>query len=293
MTHNIPLDHVQKYTKSISDNKRTEVANLQNYIQEVLGDHHTFLQGSYKNDTSTSDINDVDIIAVRIKTYSGTYSSVATSNSILWNQIFSEIEQKLRSNPGRYQWTVARADKCIEVRTTSFKADVVPAVQIDPSLKNDNIAIYSFKRGAEKVNFPDTHYKNGVSKHDATNQNYKPIVRMFKNWASNVFGESNVTSSYHIESLVYNSPNEKFYDDHAESFILIGDHIVKLLKQRNNLPIIINSVCGSEDITANWDLADRQMFCGLLEKSIEHALNAYKSGSQNDAQNHWAKAFNL
>lgn len=287
------MAHVQKHTKSISDNKRTEVANLQNYIQEVLQDHHTFLQGSYKNDTSTSDINDVDIVAVRVNTYSGTYSSVPVSSSVMWDQIFSEIEEKLRQNPGRYQWTVTRVDKCIEVKTASFKADVVPAVQIDSNLKNDNIAIYSFKKGVEKVNFPNTHYKNGVIKHDATNQNYKPIVRMFKNWATNHFGESDIVSSYHVESLVYNSPDDNFYDDHVASFVLIGGHIVKLLKQRNILPVIIKSVCGSEDITTNWDFINRQAFCDALDKSVNHALNAYHSSSQHDAQGHWAKAFNL
>lgn len=293
MTHNIPLAHVQKHTKAISDTKRTEVANLQNYIQEILGDHHTFLQGSYKNDTSTSDINDVDIVAVRVNTYSSTYSSVPVVSSIMWDQIFSEIENKLILNPGKYQWTVVRADKCIEVRTSSFKADVVPAVQINQALKNDNIAIYSFKNGIEKVNFPNTHYKNGIAKQDVTNQNYKPMVRMFKNWASNHFGGLDVVSSYHIESLVYNSPNNIFYNDHAASFALIGGHIVKLLRQRNLIPTAIKSVCESEDITANWYLSNRQTFCDVLDKSVGHALNACQAGSQYDAQNHWSKAFNL
>lgn len=293
MTHNIPLAHVQKLTKAISDTKRAEVANLQNYIQEVLSSHHTFLQGSYKNDTSTSDINDVDIVAVRPNTYSGTHSSVPVSHLIMWDQIFSEIENKLILNPGRYRWTVKRADKCIEVRTSSFKADVVPAVQVDPVLKNDNIAIYSFKNACEKVNFPNTHYKNGVAKHDDTNQNYKPIVRMFKNWATNHFGESDIVSSYHIESLVYNSPKDNFYNDHAASFALIGSYIVKLLRRRNVTPVVIKSVCGSEDITANWSLSNQQVFCDILDKSVTHALNAYQAGNQYDAQNHWGKAFNL
>lgn len=293
MTHNIPLEHVHKHTKSISDTKRTQVANLQNYIQEVLENHHTFLQGSYKNDTSTSDINDVDIVAVRISTYSRVHSSVPVSGSIMWDQIFSEIEERLRQNPGKYTWTITRADKCIEVRTSSFKADVVPAVQVVSDLKNDNVVIYSFKKGVEKVNFPDTHYKNGIAKHAVTNQNYKPMVRMFKNWAANHFDESDIVSSYHIESLVYNSPNNIFHDDHAGSFALIGNHIVKLLKQRDVVPLIIKSVCGSEDITANWGLSDRQIFCSTLEKSVFHAFDAYEASNSYDAQNHWAKAFNL
>ncbi|MEK7522255.1 MAG: hypothetical protein AAB569_01630, partial [Patescibacteria group bacterium] len=66
MPHNVLPSDIQKHTKGISDTKTTQVSNLQNHIQEILGDtHHTFLQGSYKNDTSISNINDVDIVAIR------------------------------------------------------------------------------------------------------------------------------------------------------------------------------------------------------------------------------------
>lgn len=292
MSHNIPIANIQKHTKSISDTKRTEVSNLQNYIQELLGDtHHTFLQGSYRNDTSTSDISDVDIVAVRVNTYSGTHSSVVVSNSIMWDQIFSEIEAKLK-NQSKYSWTVERKDKCIEVKTSSFKADVVPAVQVERDVKNDNITIYSFKSDLEKINFPTTHYSNGVAKHTSTKQNYKPTVRMFKNWALNHFEGLDIVSSYQVESLVYNSKDEKFCNDPATSFILVGQSIVYLLKQRNVLPIAIKSVCGSEDISKNWDINKRQIFCDTLESSVTHALTAYKDTGSNSLY-YWNKAFNI
>lgn len=292
MSHSIPIDHIQKHTKGISDVRRTQVANLQNHIQEILGDtHHTFLQGSYKNDTSTSDINDVDIVAVRLDTYSGEYSSVPVTGYVMWNQIFSEIEAKL-NNQNKYQWTVTRADKCIEVRTSSFKADVVPAVQIDRETKNDNIAIFSFKSGKEKVNYPNTHYENGVAKHNATKQNYKPLVRMFKNWIANHFADTDVVSSYHMESLVHNSPNDNFVNDHALSFLLVGNHITNLLSQRNAIPLRIMSVCGTEDITANWNIGSRELFNAQLKESLDHGLTAYKASSGSEAERNWNNAFN-
>ena len=98
MAHNIPLQHIEKHTKAISDTKRTQVANLQNHIQQILGDtHHTFLQGSYKNDTSISDIKDVDIVAVRTTTYSSVHTGLSFPTSIPGDTIFSEIESKLRN----------------------------------------------------------------------------------------------------------------------------------------------------------------------------------------------------
>lgn len=295
MPHNIPTVHIQKHTKGISTTKRTEVANLQTYIQGLLGDtHHTFLQGSYANDTSTSDINDVDIVAIRKTTYSSVHTGLSFPTSIPWETIFSEIEAKLK-NQNRYQWTVVRSEggKCIEVRTSGFKADVVPAVQIDADAKNDPIAIYSFKTGIEKVNRPRTHIENGVAKHDATNQNYKPTVRMFKNWANNHFGDMDIISSYQVESLVYNTPNENFHNDHAYSFLFVGNHIAELLSQRDTLPIRINSVCGTDDITANWDISARQSFKNKLKESLLHGLSACKASTIQEAQNHWDNTFNV
>ena len=103
---------------------------MQNYIQDLLGKaHHTFLQGSYRNDTAISDINDVDIVAIRLTTFSSLHSGRRFPSVISWDAIFTEIEDKLR-NQRRYNWTVTRDDKCIKVRG-AFNADVVPAVQVN------------------------------------------------------------------------------------------------------------------------------------------------------------------
>lgn len=293
MAHKIPVHAVKKHSKGVSDSRTTQVSNLQTHIQNILGDtHHTFLQGSYKNDTATSDINDVDIVAMRLRTFSSTHSPIQTVSVIPWDSIFTEIEQKLKSDK-LYQWTVVRQDKCIEVRTSDFKADVVPAAQVYSDQAEDPVVIYSFKHGTEKVNYPRTHYKNGVEKNRLTNGNYKPVVRMFKNWAANQFGDVDVASSYTIESLVHSSPNDNFSDDHAASFLVVSNHIVDTLSQRDILPVRIMSVCGSEDITSNWDFTSRQLFKTKLNESLLHGLNAYRATTEQQALNHWDKAFNL
>ena len=293
MSHKIPAHTANRYTISISDTKRTQVSNLQNHIQEILGDtHHTFLQGSYKNDTSISDINDVDVVAVRLTTYSGVHSQVRFPSSISWDAIFTEIEHKLR-NQRLYTWTVTRKDKCIEVRTSSFKADVVPAVQINQNHLEDPIAIYSFNNDHEKINYPRTHWRNGVAKHASTNSNYKPTVRMFKNWNAAHFDGLDVVSSYHVESLVYGAPDNLFNNDPVTSFILVSNHIVKALAQRDVMPVIIHSVCGSEDITANWDFGSRQLFKTTLGNAHSTALAAYNAGTIQDSERYWDLTFNI
>lgn len=288
MPHNIPSADVEKHTKPISTTTRSQVAELQNHIQEVLENHHTFLQGSYKNDTSISDINDVDIVAIRTTTFSSVHTGRSYSTSIPWETIFSEIETKLKGQT-RYSWVVKRRDKCIEVITSTLKADVVPAVQIHDDVTSDPIAIYSFKTGLEKANQPRTHYENGVIKNAATNNQYKPVVRMFKNWVVNHFGEDAPLSSYQIESLVHSAPNDYFKNDLAESFLLVSSHILNSLNQNSS----VISVCGNEDITANWDITKRKLFMSTLGKSFLSVQEALKATTVADAQKYWNNAFHL
>lgn len=293
MPHLIPDTLIDSLVAGPSATKITQVANMQNYIQSLLGStHHTFLQGSYKNDTATSDINDVDVVAVRLSTYSGTFSPVRLDSMIFWDQIFSEIEAKLR-NQNRYTWTVERGDKCIKIRGV-FNADVVPAVQVGHDHTVDPIVVYSFRDGTEKINHPRMHYENGVEKNHVTNGNYKPMVRMFKNWAQNHFGDNKgIISSFKTEALVHGGHDTHFSDDYATSFLDLADGIVKQLNLRSLMPVGILSVCGKEDISANWNVTGRSVFASQLQQSLVHARAAHSATSAHTAEQHWRNAFNL
>lgn len=289
----IPENLIESLLKCPTPTTIERVSNLQKYIQELLGDtHYTFLQGSYKNDTAISDINDVDIVAVRRNTYSGSYSLYRCDQSILWHQIFSEIEQKLE-NQSKYDWIVTPGDKCIKIRGT-FNADVVPAVQIGESCEEDPIAIYSFRSKKEKINYPRVHYENGVQKNKLTSGIYKPTVRMFKQWVKNHFGEQkNIISSFKIEALVHGMENEKFFDDYPTNFVIISKSILIKFNQRSLLPFAIPSVCGKEDITADWDITGRNVFLNKIRESSDLAYAAYLANTSSSAEDNWKKAFNL
>ncbi|PIT88665.1 MAG: hypothetical protein COU29_02770 [Candidatus Magasanikbacteria bacterium CG10_big_fil_rev_8_21_14_0_10_36_32] len=290
--HNIPSDLIEPLVKGPSPTKTTQVANLQNYIQELLSNtHHTFLQGSYKNDTAISDINDVDIVAVRLTTYSGTFSSMHFEQSIPWEDIFSEIERKLRSQT-RYTWTVTRGDKCIKIRGT-FNADVVPAVQIGQDHLVDPIAVYSFRDGREKINYPRDHYENGIQKNDLTDGKYKPVVRMFKNWVKNHFPDNNIISSFKTEALVHDVETSNFRDDYGIGFYIIADAIIQKLCQCNVLPMRLPSVCRQEDIGANWGTSERNQFLQRLQESNNYVLHALRETTVIGATENWKRAFNI
>ncbi len=293
MPHKIPEHHIERLTKGPSDPKIKEVAALQNYIQELLSyEHHTFLQGSYRNDTAVADINDVDIVALRKTTYSSVHSPYTFSTSIAWDDIFSQIEAKLKAQT-KYQWTVTRGDKCIKIEG-DFDVDVIPAVKIDPDHTTDPISVYSTKSGIEKQNFPRLIYENGVAKNAQTVGAYKPTVRMFKNWALNHINDDKTISSFKIQALVYGVTKEKFhFDDPAATFIIVGHEILKALQPIGQFQPPVWSVCGSEDINVGWDPALRAQFVEKLNVSLDHALSAYSAQHPTLAEANWKIAFNL
>ncbi len=294
MPHNIPQTIIDQLSRGPAATTTARVAALQNYIQGLLGDtHHTFLQGSYRNDTAISDINDVDIVAVRLTTFSGSHSPHAGGNPLIgWETIFSEIEQKLR-NQRLYDWTIERGDKCIKI-SGAFNADVVPAVLYGRDPQEDPIVVYSFRDGFEKINRPRQHRENGVLKQRATGDHYKPTVRVFKNWIRNHFADDKDTiSSFKMEALVHAGDNANFYSDYPASFILLGHEMLNKLTQRTLTPTPILSVCGHEDITGNWNAIGRNNFTNQLRESLDYAGRAYGATSMNDSEDYWRRAFNL
>lgn len=290
--YSIPENLIEPLIKCPPPTTVERVSSLQQYIQDLLGDtHHTFLQGSYKNDTAISDINDVDIVATRLKTYSGIYSLHPISSWILWDTIFSEIEQKLR-NQSKYNWTVTRGDKCIKVRGV-FNADIVPAVQVGDDHLVDPIAIYSFRSGKEKLNYPRVHYENGVQKNKLTDGKYKPTVRLFKQWVKNHFGEQkDIISSFKMEALIHGMDNRQFFDDYPANFIIMANTILTKLNQGGSLPVI-PSVCGKENIVANWDASGLNIFLNKIRESLILAYTAYSADTLASVEDNWKKAFNL
>jgi hypothetical protein len=293
MTHFLTTNETQKYSKTISSTKQTQVSNLQNHIQQILSDnYHTFLQGSYSNSTAISEINDVDIVAVRKNVYCSNHSPVIPSiinpRDFPWEEIYKDVIEKLQ-NQNLYNWTITIKEKCITVETTSFKADIVPVVQVHEDILQDPVSIKT--SSGNQLTYPRDHKGNGILKHGATDQNYKPMIRIFKNWVKARL-DKDVVSSHKIESLLHSVDTSLFSNDHLASFILISDTIIKKLQQRNSIAVIIPSVCGNEDITSNWDYNCRNTFLNELIKARDLAMQSWESSSAAEATKYWNQIFN-
>jgi hypothetical protein len=290
LPHLIPQSAIEKYSRCPSNTTITTARLLQEQLRDLLGNgYETFLQGSYKNDTATRDLDDVDIVAIRKQTFSGSFGTHAASlPQISWDSIFSAVEQTIRAHPN-FTLSVTRGDKCVKVES-SLNVDIVPAVVVT-TFEDDPIAIYSWRGGRERPNSPRIHYANNVEKHQRTGERYKPVVRMLKTWARNHFGESQeIAPSFYLECLVYNVPDSYFLPDTAERFYRTLSFGVSLSYSNHR----ILTVAGEKDVLQEneWSSQNFAAFQSRLADSYRHVQSALNASTQVLALKYWQMAFN-
>jgi hypothetical protein len=93
------------------------------------------------------------------------------------------------------------------------------------------------------ANFPKQHSSNCTKKHQATGNNFKPIVRIFKNMRSrlveNGIIEEGAAPVYFIEGLLYNVPNRCFSGSY-------GNMVFNILMWLHQTPDHANFLCANE-----------------------------------------------
>jgi len=245
-------------------------------------DFEVYLQGSYKNDTNIRGDMDVDL-AVQI-------------NSTFYCNLSEEQKRYLGLLPASYGWndfksdvlsvlkdyydllTITEGNKSIKVEATSGRlpADVVVCAQYR---RYKSLNIYDYVEGMtfwtknenrQVINYPKIHYDNGVNKHQITNNQYKPTVRVFKNIRNyleeNYHISDSLAPSYLLECLLYNVPDDKFIGDYRDVFC----NIVNCLNKDN----LEDYICQNEqlklfgDTPEQWSLYDVEIFMQKLIKLL-------------------------
>jgi hypothetical protein len=278
--HNISQSLIDRYSAGPSTSKTTQVANLQTTIREVLGDDYdTFLQGSYRNGTAIADINDVDIVARRKATN-------APLSAATWESLFNTIARKLRDSH-RVSGTVSLGDKCVKLKGTSFNADIVPAVAIGDFTK-DPIAIWSRRQKRQRPNYPRTHYDNGVKKHSATSEAFKPTVRLFKRWARQYSSLAETAPSFYIECAVHAVSNGKFSTYLPLSSAEVGREICGWSRSK-----VVYSVAGDKDVLVKdeWHPDKFEAFQATLVPDLRYVVRAMNASTMEEANRLWKLAF--
>lgn len=270
---------------------------IKNIIKESSfsrkNDLDIFLQGSYANTTHIRADSDVDIIVLLKTVWNANTSKLSQSDKSVYDANTSNSEyghHQLRDDLVRIF-----GDKVVSVGNKSIvlnlgngylKADVIPCLSYRIYHSFSNSSKYSYtegvsirkKDGTIIHNFPKQHIENGTKKHQATNEYYKKIVRIFKNMRNKLIEEGklkqNVAPSYFIECLFYNVPNNNFGNDLQSSVL---NSIKWLLDNNGNLS---NSKCqneitqlfGSEE--TQWNTTDCHTFLIAISKLFVGGQNA-------------------
>lgn len=187
------------------------------------------VQGSYANNTNVKANSDVDVAVIQEDVFNTEYRAGVTdsnygfSNSgYVSNQYKKDVydDLVLYFGTGSIEWN----NKCLSIEGNSYRtdSDAVPArrnrdYRNDYGNRSENyvggIRIVP-DRGEAIVNYPEQHIENGRDKNNSTNHYFKKNVRIIKKMRylmkDNGINSAERISSFMLESLLWNIPDQKF-----------------------------------------------------------------------------------
>jgi len=215
--------------------------------------YEVFLQGSYGNDTNIYAESDVDVV-IRLDsiyhydTSALTPQELAAFNTALIPGTYSYADYKghvVAALQESFAADVKSDAKAIKIKANGNRrsADVIVATefrryysgQFGPQYQT---GICFFDSAGNRIaNYPKQHSANSTTKHQATNQWFKPMVRILKNMRGKLVDdrliEKGSTPSYFLEGLLYNVPKDKFGTSYGDTFVAAMNWILKA--ERNKL----------------------------------------------------------
>ena len=207
-----------------------------------------FLQGSYGNDTNTYAESDVDVVIRLDSIYHYDISALNAQEVAAFNSssvpgdypyadykahVIAALEESFGSSD------VQPGKKAVQIKAKGNRrsADVIVATQFHkyysgawPLRYEPGICFFT-SNGERIVNYPKQHSDNCKTKHQATNEWFKPMVRILKNMRTKLVEDGAIADasapSYFIEGLFYNVPNDKFGTSYGDTFVAAINWILK------------------------------------------------------------------
>jgi hypothetical protein len=228
-----------------------------------------FLQGSYGNDTNIWAESDVDVVIRYDGAYyhdiqtrpldeqMAYYAAFPNKGTYSYDDFKEHARQALVSAFGQ---SVKPGSKAIRIEASGNRrnADVIVAFQYRRYYKFKSIyddshvtgMCFYLSDGTQVANYPKQHSDNLTTKHQATNSNFKPMVRIFKNARSKMIEDGLIAKgsapSYYIEGLLYNVPDDQFVGDYQDIFLNILNWLYKT-QDRTAF------VCANQQYYLLWD----------------------------------------
>jgi hypothetical protein len=246
----IPLAQLETWSGqgSIAQSKAT-YATVKSALEDANANYtdrnfKVFLQGSYGNDTNIYAESDVDVV-IR---YDGTFyhdikerpadeqaafhAAYPNSGTYPYSDFKEHVRQALRAKFGN---SVKPGTKAIRIEANGNRrnADVIVAFEFrryykfKASYDESHVTGMCFflSDGTRVANYPNQHSANLTTKHQATGNKFKPMIRIFKNARSKMIEDGLIgdgsAPSYYIEGLLYNVPNGQFVGDYQDIFLNI------------------------------------------------------------------------
>jgi len=251
-------------------------------------DYEVYLQGSYRNDTNVRADSDVDIVVQYNAIFGHNISALPAAQSQLFDAQFSNaiylwvhfrthVLMALRAYYG--YGSVTEASRCLKVAAAPGRVpgDVVPAIPFRNYgyFYGQNGQSYSEgirfedQNGRVIVNYPRQHYDNGVAKNSAgrTAGRFKRTVRMLKNARTRAvergFLADGVASSYFLDCLIWNAPDNLFAENLQNTYCGIVNHLNGAVLTGYSCRNGIVPLFGTSP--EQWtDLKARQLLAGLV-----------------------------
>lgn len=211
-----------------------------------------FIQGSYANNTNVRTQSDVDIAVVQEDIFKTEYRSltssypqadsdygfyvVPTKEKTFKDEVQECLEQKFGKD-------VERKNKSIKIHGNTYRkdADSVPCCRYRDYRGDYHKDVNNYipgvvitpDHGSRIINYPEQHIANGRKKNIDTNRYYKKMVRIIKKMRYLMcdygYEEADKVSSFGLESLLWNLPNDLFmkYSTYRFEFGEIVEYLYK------------------------------------------------------------------
>lgn len=187
-----------------------------------------FTQGSYRNRVNVRQDSDVDVGVLCFDTYFPEYPDdnvkMELAKSFIpatyeYATFKNELEEALVARFGRA--AVTRGSKAFDIKANTYRVESDVAAFFE---HRRYVTSTYYHSGVEMIpddykppsvkNWPEQHYKNGISKNDTTTRRYKRFVRVLKKlsieMASNGIQSAKDAPSFLIECLVFNASSSCF-----------------------------------------------------------------------------------
>lgn len=274
----------------------TQSAATYDTIRTVLNDSSSpyflknfsiFLQGSYGNNTNVWKDSDVDIIIRLNQTFYSDLSQLEQGAKSSFDTVYTDVQ---------YGFHEFRTE-VIDWLTEHFGSDVKPGkkailVKGNNGRRDSDVLVCAKLRRYRKgsvgtdnqydegicfflpdktrvINFPVQHRDNCTTKHQDSNEWFKKMVRVYKNMRNRMVEDGylaeGVASSYFIEGMLWNVPNDRFGTSFEDSFVNCFNWVNASDKTQlacaNDLHWLIRDVGGN-----SWNPADFYAYIAAVRK---------------------------